>query len=171
MPGAGLYYGQDITGLNASKVKPEPKRPAINIDGYGKFYVDESFFTLDKEKQDEVVASIMEAQDQRIPIYDIEDAKTKQDIVVEGASLIPGTLAGAKAGAMLPVPPILKPVTTIAGGIAGGEAMDEYVEPVVRPVVEALTPPDSWDDGNMGTFKGQAKNLYHDLVTGNWDDY
>ena len=50
----------------------KPNRATIIIDGYGAFNVDNSFFTLDKDEQNEVVAGIIEAQGQRIPIWDFE---------------------------------------------------------------------------------------------------
>lgn len=101
-------------------------------------------FSLDKEKQDEVVASITVAQGQRIPLHDMEDTKTKQDIIVDTASMAPGGLAGFKASMAIPVPnPYAKLGLGLVGAVIGGEATKELVEPVVRPVVELLTPPPS----------------------------
>lgn len=144
----------------------------IEIDGHGEFEMSSGFFELSKPEQDAIVQQIVEAQSSRIDIDPIseDDVHTKQDVVVEATSMIPGAYAGAKAGLMLPVPPIVKPVTGIIGAAVGGPAMEEYVEPVVRPVVNALTPPDSWDNSGQ-TFTDKAKNLAHDFITGQWDDW
>lgn len=167
MAGAGLYYGQGIPG--STRPKPKPKRLPINIEGYGKFYVDEVFLTLDKAKQNEVVAGIMKVQDEYIPTFDMENAKTTKDVATTLVTQAPGAWAGAKAGAAIaPVFPhplatgVSKGVGMLAGGILGGEA----TERLLTPVANALTPPKEWDDN-----QNQFKNLAHDFVTGQWDDW
>lgn len=143
----------------------------IKIDGYGEFEMSSGFFELSNPEQNAIVQEIIDAQSNRIDLEPMADQfKTKQDVVVEATSMIPGAYAGAKAGLALPVPPIVRPVTGLVGAAVGGPAMEKYVEPVVRPVVNALTPPDSWDNSEQ-TFTDKAKNLAHDFITGQWDDW
>ena len=143
----------------------------IEIDGYGEFEMSSGFFELSKPEQNAIVKEIIDAQSNRIDLEPMADQfKTKQDVVVEATSMIPGAYAGAKAGLALPVPPIVKPVTGLIGAAVGGPTMEKFVEPVVRPVVNALTPPDSWDNSQQ-TFTDKAKNLTHDFMTGQWDDW
>lgn len=159
MAGSGLYYGQDLMAP-----KPKAESNIIEIDGYGRFEMDSSFFDLSSDKQNYIVSQIIESQKDRIDLEPLskEGLQTKGDILTQTATQYPGVLAGAKMALSTPTPPMVKIPLTIAGAVAGGEA----TERMLTPVVNALTPPESWDDNS-----NQFKNLTYDLLTGQWDDW
>lgn len=124
MAGAGLYYGQDITALTSGNTK-KTESYTIEIDGYGDFEMNPGFFELSKDKQDAIVAEIIEYQKTRIDVETGGDYRTKGEVLAEQG----GSLAGGSAGfAMAPVFPhplatvASKGIGAIAGSLLGEEA-------------------------------------------------
>lgn len=87
MAGAGLYYGQDITNLT-----PKPKPTTIRIEGHGEFRMSPEFFQLSRNEQNDIVAEIVQAQENRIDVETGGNYKTRADVLAEAG----GGLAGAK---------------------------------------------------------------------------